>query len=292
MSNAGWPTRLSTLIILCVFTSLLRPFFEPSLLAAKTLSSSPQDRLVKTDEAYAAFTVGAYLMEKGALRSALKYLETAWDASDHHPLVGIRLAEGYFQVTKLDECEKIVDELLKKNEQDADALLLKARVFYVRGDKAGCATYLEKLAVQDPSSFEILQLLGKVYYQMGNDRKALEAYRKAIELDPEYPYMHFRYGLLLMKFNENAEAEKAFEKALTLNPDFDESAMELSKLWMENNRYARAESLLTSVLAREPGNDDALLTLSRLYLDQGDLDAGIRILEAPGGTNTPGKALL
>jgi tetratricopeptide (TPR) repeat protein len=231
------------------------------------------------DEVYSSFTIGVYLLEKGAVSNALDYLEAAWAESGHDAVIGLKLADAYSRVGRLDESESVINTILATNERDLDALLFKSQLLYLRGDRAHCAETLEKIAAAEPADFEIQQLLGKVYYELGNDKKAIEAYGNALRLDPNYPYLFYRYGLLLRKDGRDAEAKDAFEKALALDPDFHESAVELSDILIESKRYARAESLLTGVLAAQPSNGEALISLAMLYFNQGSYDNGIRVLE-------------
>lgn len=231
------------------------------------------------EEVYSSFTLGVYLLETGAVTSALDFLQTAWELSGHDAVVGIKLAEAYSRMGKLDESEAVINAVLQEDEHDMDALLYKSQLLYLKGDRTNCAETLERIAAVRPADFEIQQLLGKVYYELGNDAKALEAYGRALSLDPSYPYLFYRYGLLLRKDRRDADARNAFARALELDPEFHESAIELSDILIEEQRYARAESLLTAVLDAQPSNDEALLALSMMYFNQGSYDDGIRILE-------------
>lgn len=260
----------------CAAVVFIQP---PRLAAAKTTPSNTKSYATSRGEAYSSFTRGSFLLEQGAVRTALGLLETAWEASDHDPVVGFKLAEAYSRAGELDSSEQVIDAVLDHHGDYVDALLFKAKLYYLKGDRLNCALMLEQVVQKRPGDFEIQQFLGRVYYELENDEKAIDAYRKALSLDPSYPSLFYRYGLLLRKEQRNQEAEKAFQDALDLNPEFHESALELSEIWIEQQRYARAESLLTSVLTADPDQEEALLTLALMYFNQGKYDDGIRILE-------------
>jgi tetratricopeptide (TPR) repeat protein len=247
--------------------------------SAKQTTSNKKSYTSDREEALSSFTQGVFLLERGAVRTALELLERAWEASDHDPVVGFKLAEGYSRAGKLDQSESVIDAVLEKDESVPDALLFKAKLYYLKGDRMNCAATLEKVVAQGPADFETQQFLGRVYHELEIDDKAIEAYAKALSLDPSYPSMHYRYGLLLRKKMKIDEAEKAFRDALELNPEFHEAALELAEIWIDQQRFAKAESLLTEIIEAEPENEEALLILSLMYFNQGKYDAGIRMLE-------------
>ncbi len=59
--------------------------------------------------------------------------------------IGGRLADAYFGIGELSKCEKVVDVLLARNEGNHEALLLKAKIAYMRSEKDAARGYLEKL---------------------------------------------------------------------------------------------------------------------------------------------------
>jgi len=238
-----------------------------------------EPRLRGGDEAFSAFMLGVFLMDRGADQAAVKYLENSWQKSGYNTLIGVKLAEAYFRQGRVSSCSKIVDEILGRENSNHDALLLKGKVLYLEGNTGGASNMLEKAARVGPASFEVQRLLGKIYYEQGAYLKALKAYDNAVILEGNYPYMHFRRGLLLERFKRIADAEIAFSKALALNPAFSEAAVELASVFIRTARHARADSLLKGVIARDQDNQQALIKLCSMYLEDGRYDDGIKLLE-------------
>jgi tetratricopeptide (TPR) repeat protein len=270
--------------------SLLAAALAAAVLAA-TVGVAPADagkartkrayarNLRGSEEALSAYTLGVYLLERGAYRVALNYLQSAWEESGHSATVGIKLADAYFRFGSLEESEEIVRELLEQDDGNLEAIILQAKIYYLKGNKNEAARILEKAGASGSESFEVYRLLGKIYYEQNKVEEAIRAYEQAIELDPSYPFIFFRYGILLESAGRKSEARDAFRQALKLNPRFDEAALDLSDLLVREGRYAQADSLLSAVLKRNPKNDSALLKLSSMYLEEGKYDDGIRLLE-------------
>lgn len=242
-----------------------------------------------------SFLKGSYLLGAGSVRQALPYLEAAWGGSGRDPDIGQRLARAYFRAGKVDKCQGVVDDILSRRKDNFEALMLGAKLAYIRGQRKRARELLEAAAEQEPGSFEAQRLLGKVYLELGQDEQALAAYARSIAIDPQYPYLHYRYALLLKKFGKLEQAKSSLLTAIRLDPHLGEAVLELASIWVGEDRYAQAESLLVAFLTREPGSEEGVVGLARLYLREGKLDEGIRLLEKErreGGLGAEAQFLL
>jgi tetratricopeptide (TPR) repeat protein len=229
--------------------------------------------------AYSEFTVGVYLMESGAILRAVDHLENAWRLSAHEVPVGRKLAEVYFLLKNFTRCEMIVDSILEQLEDDYEALLLKAKVRYVKRDRAGAIENLERIREVHGLHFEIERFMGNIAYEEGDLDKALDAYANCLQTDTSHPYIHYRYGTLLAQTFRFTEAEAAFRAAIEIDPGFVEPALELADIYVNTGRPGEAIPVLERVIAADPSNTEALIAVSQIYLQNGHLEDGIRCLE-------------
>ncbi len=231
-------------------------------------------------DVFPAFAVGVFLMESGETHRALKHFQIAWDQSDHHPSVGIKLAEAFYFLKRFSSSETIIDEVLEKDPVNFRALLIKAKIRYLQNDPGRALEYFEQIVSLHGDSFEILRLLGNIYYEMGKSDKALATYEKALSRYPNSARMQHRFGLLLAKSGRFEDARAAFHKAISIDPRFTESAGELARIFIENGRVGEAESVLETAVRNGFRTEAILLILGTLYMEIGKLDDGIQLLES------------
>jgi tetratricopeptide (TPR) repeat protein len=230
-------------------------------------------------DAFADYTVGVFLLESGSPQAAIGHLESAWEKSARDETIGRKLAEAYFSVGEFSRCEAVLDDLLSRDENNFDALLLKAKVAYLRSRKEEALHHLERLETEAGPSFEVQRILAKIYSELGRGEQAIEAYGKAIQIDPSYPVIHYQYGMLLQEHGRLAEAEDAFGDAVALRPDFSEAAIQLASILVLDGRPAEAEDVLTRLLEVGPGDYEAVKMITNIYVDTGELDKAIGVLE-------------
>ncbi|MCK4774105.1 MAG: tetratricopeptide repeat protein [Candidatus Krumholzibacteria bacterium] len=228
---------------------------------------------------YAEYTIGVYLMETGSVLKAVDHLETAWRLSGREVAVGRRLAEACFLLKNFSRCGIVVDDILGRNPNDYDSMLMKAKLNYIGRDRSGAVEILENIREIHGVRFEIERLLGNIAYEAGDTGKAIEAYHNCLRIDSSYPYIQYRYGTLLARELRYADAEEAFRKALELDPGFAVPALELAEIYVNSKRPNEAVPVLEDVVAVDPRNDDALVALAQVYLMTGRYDDGIRLVE-------------
>ena len=231
------------------------------------------------DAVYSEYLVGVFKYASGEVLESVDHLEFAWRMSGHDPAAGMKLAESYYLLKNFTRCEMVLDEVLASDETHRDALMLKAKVRYIKRDRRASVACLERVREHHPRSFETERLLGNIYYEMGDTDNAIEAYQHCLQIDSSYPYIQYRYGRLLRNVGRVDDAEKAFERAVTLDDEFVEPTIELAEIYMESGRADLAVPLLERAVALEAHNEDALMMLVRVHAETGRSDEAIRLLE-------------
>jgi tetratricopeptide (TPR) repeat protein len=257
-----------------------------SLAAEPRLEETEQETGARPDirdNAWSEYAVGVFLMESGNVLKASNHLENAWRLSGRNTKVGLHLAETYFVLKNFSRCEVVVDDVLQRNSVEYDAMVLKAKIRYIKRDPYGAMEMLENVRTAHGSRFETERLLGNIAYEAGDIDTALEAYEKCMQLDPSYPYIQYRYGILLTQVLRYGEAEAAFSRAIQLDPGFTEPAMELAKIYADSDRTGEAAAVLEEALEVDRSNVTVLIALSEVYLEIGRLDDGILLLEERRG---------
>jgi tetratricopeptide (TPR) repeat protein len=274
------PKPRMLMLLLCFLLLPVLLMGERVVLSEPRAAATTEPPVNQDGDVFPAFAVGVFLMESGETHRALEHFQIAWEQSDHHPSVGMKLAEAFYFLKRFSSSETIIDEVLEKDQLNFGALLIKAKIRYLQNDPENALKYLERIVSLHGDSFEILRLLGNIYYEMGKSQEALAIYEKALNLYPNSARMQHRYGLLLAKTGRFEDAEAAFQKAISIDPRFTESAGELARIFIENGRVGEAESVLETAVQNGFRTENIMLILGTLYMEIGKLDDGIQLLES------------
>jgi tetratricopeptide (TPR) repeat protein len=231
-------------------------------------------------DAFAEYTVGVFLLESGSAQAAIPHLEAAWEMSDRDKTIGAKLAEAYFSTGDLTKSDGVADALIAADPNDPSALIVKAKIAYLRSRKEEARGYLERIVAGGVGTFDVHRLLATVYTDLGMSEKAIESYARALEIERGYPPMFYHYAVLLRDAGREAEAERAFADALALKPDFSEAALALASMMADRGAHADAESVLVKLLEVDPENYPAIEMTAEIYIGRGQLDQAIRLLES------------
>lgn len=108
-------------------------------------------------------------------------------------------------------------ESLRRQEQ-ADALVARARRAFVSGDAGGALSQLKQAFSVDASSASGLELLGDIYLAEAEQEKAIQAFRRGAEKHPEMGVFEEKIGLALLDIDEE-KRDRDIAALLLENPD-------------------------------------------------------------------------
>lgn len=202
--------------------------------------------------------------------------EAALPAIPPAPPETIDLAERALQEERYQDSEQLVERILAAEPEHARARLLKAELYFARGDRETAAerfgalteeptvsaqalqgrglslTLLGKrqlgydLLVQavdkDPSLWRAWNALGYYYDTQGDWEQAAAAYSKAIEANPNAAIVYNNRGFSRLMQERLEEAVADFNRALEYDPDFTlaQDNLRLALAW--SGKYVHAMS--------------------------------------------------
>jgi len=196
---------------------------------------------------YQVLATRAY--KKGDMDRASGWLEKACSAAKGRPSVKILYGYLLLKTGKLEEAEKVFEELLNSNIDNAGLLQAKSNyalvlwkkrqlkdgikmledvfsnyknttiygslgyLLILDGDMNKALNFNKEAYEYNSSDPVILDNLGYTYYKIGNIKKAEEIYRKLIGLNPNFPEAYYNYSCVLKDLGMTESALEMAKKA-------------------------------------------------------------------------------
>jgi tetratricopeptide (TPR) repeat protein len=181
-----------------------------------------------------------------------------------------------------DELSADLEARLKRNPDDADALVSLGAIRRRRGDVRGAIDCFRRAVDLRPDSAEAWHLRGAAAASAGDQRSAELCLRKAVERAPQDAQVRYDLGLVQRELGEYEAARASFEAAAAADPSFASAWFSLGRLYQSAlSDRARAAECWERYLRLKPDAPEAQRI--REWIDRQRGPAEIRASTAAGG---------
>ena len=175
-----------------------------------------------------------------------------------------------------------LDQLLKDEERDIDAHLLRAKIIHQVMKNRGLAEKRLRFVIDhmEKAAGPLIRSALVHYAHVLMERKAYgpaqENITRALSLDDRYPPSHFAAARLYRKQGELSKAEASLQKAVfSAGSDEGDRALtllntQLGEVQAEAEKWEAATNTLTSALTDQPKSPRPYLALAATYMKQGE----------------------
>jgi len=172
----------------------------------------------------------------------------------------------------------LLDEVLKENPRDNDALLLKGKLEVRRGNYVDAIANLRSVLKDQPNSAEVLQLLAAAHLANGERELARDTMLRAVEANPGDNELRLSLVQLLVKDDKPDEAMEQVEEVLKRD-QYQETALAMKyELLGRKGDTAGMEQVAKLMQAGAPEKEEGYLREAQLRFAQGDYDAALNIV--------------
>jgi len=171
------------------------------------------------------------------------------------------------------EAVSIARDALKVHEQNVDAMLVIAEVYYREGKYeltravASSALQVDAKTRTPEDSSRAYNLQGFAMLAMGEDNAATQSFKKAAEADDKNAAAWNNLGTRYLDAGDIATATSCFEYALELDPRFVKAHLNYGASLRAERKWEAAEAALLEALKLRPNYPEAYFNLGVLYLD-------------------------
>ncbi len=251
---------------------------------------------LKKDDIGGRLRLGQSLLEKGRLKEARGYVEEILARDPDHLQALILLANIAEKQGDKQALRGIYGRILSHDPKNTTILFNLGILEEAGGDAEKAIDYLERLVKIDPKDIEAREALFDIYRGQGKNDRAFNQAVELIELAPRrmsgYHYV-FKY---LMDRSEFERLAGYMLKGVRANPENFELRQYLIVAYLNLKRNELAVKEMNEALKLRPDDTDLLRQLAQVKEEEGDLDEALglykRILDISPGDEKAENAYL
>ncbi|MBM4321386.1 MAG: tetratricopeptide repeat protein, partial [Deltaproteobacteria bacterium] len=268
--------------------------YNHSLEEQKKLVFSP--KASDKDRCIFALTAGFFTMRYGQNDALAGEARRALDAAGSSDEISeCQLAEVSLALAagKLDDAVEPVEELLRKDPQNSDAMLLKGEMLIQRKQHAAAAQILRQAMMLRSSQPRLTYALARAQLLDGKVLEGRQRMEEVLQLDEDHP-------LATMAMAEELRSREKYADAVRILRRMTNEDRPLGpNLLLANAHQLTADMLtrqgksddavreLTQALTRKPGNVEILLELGKLYNQRGQYEQALQQYDSINSLGKP-----
>ena len=151
----------------------------------------------------------------------------------------VKQAAEHEAAGRLDEAEAVLNRLLERTPDNAEAIHLKGVLAVRQGRTAEGAALMQRSVEVGPVKPYYLRNMCEVYRTLGRYDEALDCGRRAASGDPNDPICHANLSVLYYERGEPMEAILSGERALAINPNLPGAHFGLAEALLLRGEFER-----------------------------------------------------
>jgi tetratricopeptide (TPR) repeat protein len=193
--------------------------------------------------------------DQGDIEAVHKFFRARVNEDDPAtPLMLESLARGFLRTYRLMDAEACLKDLLRRDPDNTQALLLRGSIMELRQRFADALADYRRAVEIDPGHDEVRLRLTGVLLQLFEPGKAIPHLEYLEKRFPDDPEVLLRLAQAKDLLGDQEEAKRLLDRLLARNPDYAAALVERGKLARRASQLKEAEELLRRALAREPSD--------------------------------------
>lgn len=186
-----------------------------------------------------------------------------------------RVVETYIYMNKKTDAVRLVEEILKEDPKDNDALAMRASLSLQSGSKDQVDTAVADLqtAVSRAPQNHVMRLnLAKAFAARGDGDQARVQLQEALKIRPDFQVAKLMLAQIFLQKQEFGKALEYANQVLAYDPNEVRGRLLRATSLYGTRDFAAAQKDLDMILTRYPNMGDALYLTARIQLDTNQRD--------------------
>jgi Flp pilus assembly protein TadD len=215
----------------------------------------------------------------GQLGLAFRYLSQAQQLDPDNTEVRLKLASIYVLGGRPDDATTQVEEVLKKEPGNLDALVLFAGAANTPREVDDALARIQAAQPTLGATAKLHLALAGLYLRKQDQAAAEREFREAVAKEPTSVEAHLALGNYHVSRRQAADAEREFRAAADLAPVGSPARVRLADFYLLMRRPEDARRVLKETTEKAPDSLPAWRLLAQLDFAQGKLDETVKALE-------------
>ncbi|MEM7154190.1 MAG: tetratricopeptide repeat protein [Myxococcota bacterium] len=209
----------------------------------KVKDRDPEEERKKLERSHAISQQAQAKLTKGQYTDAVKTARQALKVHEQNVDAMLVFAEVYYKEGKFELVRAVtssalqIDAKIRTPEETSRAYNLQGFAMLAMGEDQGATRSFKKAAEVDEKNAAAWNNLGTRYLDVGDVPTATACFEYAIELEPRFYKAHLNYGAALRASRNWEAAEAAMRKALELRPNYPEAYFNLGVLYLDADPF-------------------------------------------------------
>jgi Tfp pilus assembly protein PilF len=224
------------------------------------------------------FQLARFLRTNGKASDAIKVYRGIIDRDRLQPngirarveLAGMQLAAG-----NRGDAQKLIEEVLKENPRDNQALLMRAQFGVDRGDSASAIADLRAVLRDQPDSPVIVGALARAHMMNKEPELARDTIGRAVEMFPNRPQLRFVFAEYLASSGDFTAAMRQVDEVIKVNASSMEARDLKARIQMAQKDEAGAEETFRQMKQLAPKQPQVMVRLGQFYVARKQFDRAI-----------------
>jgi tetratricopeptide (TPR) repeat protein len=265
-------------------------------LAEKELISSIQKL---PDSPELRFTLANLYEQAGVMEKAeLQYKEIISQQNTKPPGLKARtmLASLILRRGNLHEGAVLIDEVLKENPGDNEALILKGKIALQQGRALDAIAQFRSVLKDQPNSTDVLALLAEAHLKNNEPALAKDSLQKATEANPKDANARLNMAAFFVQSKDLGSALKEIDAALAIAPKDIRALQTKAEILATKQDFKGAEKQIAVIKSAYPTNPLGYHRMGQLYLAQKKYDLALQefdlaLKQSPGAADPLAAAI-
>ncbi len=186
-----------------------------------------------------------------------------------------RIVETYIYMNKKTDAVRLVEEILKEDPKDNDALAMRASLLLQSGTKDQvdvAVTDLQSAVSRAPQNHVMRLNLAKAFLARGDGDQARVQLQESLKIRPDFQVAKIMISQIYLQKQEFGKALEYANAVLSYDPNEVRGRLLRATALYGTRDYPAAQKDLEMILARYPNMGDALYMTARIQLDTNQKD--------------------
>ena len=181
-----------------------------------------------------------------------------------------------FTPPQIQESEKILDDIFKRDENFIEGHILKASIFSAKGSsEEEVVEVLNKAISLDEKRTESYLAKSRFYMKQNKADEAEATIKEAISVNDKKALAYLEYGQFLTYADRASESEAQYQKAIEVEPTNIEAREILATYYLGQRNVEKAETAYKDLIEIQKNSPESRMDLASFYYIIGREDAAI-----------------